>query len=93
MTTQKNKIQILTNALSMREEEIFNYQIDIENFKRAIKKTEIEYKDNPEIQEFKAHLENLLKENCLQQTKSRIIRDVIKEQLFELTGDLCFTSN
>jgi hypothetical protein len=93
MTTQENKLKVLTSALAMREEEIFNYQIDIDNFKRAIKKIEIEYKDNTEIQEFKTQLEKLLEENYLQQTKSRIIRDVLKEQLFELTGDPCFTPN
>jgi hypothetical protein len=91
MTTQTKKVSILKQALEAREEEIFSYQIDIDNFERAIKKIEIEYKEDVNMQDFKANLCNLLKENKAQQAKSIIIHAVIKEQLFELTGELCFT--
>lgn len=91
MTTQAKKIDILKNALKTREEEIFSYQIDIDNFERAIKKIEIECKTDATMQDFKDHLCNLLRDNRTQQAKAIIIHDVIKEQLFELTGESCFT--
>lgn len=90
--TQK-KIEILKANLLTREGEVFNYQIDIDNFERAIKKIEIEYQENPEMYNFGVNLTRLLKENKEQQSKAQLILDVIKEQLFELTGDPCFTSN
>ncbi len=91
MSKQEKKINILKHALEVREEEIFSYQIDIDNFERAIKKIEIEYKEDTNMQSFKENLYKLLKENKEQQAKSIIIHDVIKEQLFELTGETCFT--
>lgn len=91
MPKQEKKIDILKHALKGREEEIFSYQIDIDNFERAIKKIEIEYEEDTNMQSFKEHLHKLLKENKEQQTKAIIIHDVIKEQLFELTGEACFT--
>jgi len=91
MSKQEKKINILKHALEVREEEIFSYQIDIDNFERAIKKIEIEYKEDTNMQSFKENLYKLLKENKEQQAKSIIIYDVIKEQLFELTGESCFT--
>lgn len=91
MSKQEKKINILKHALEVREEEIFSYQIDIDNFERAIKKIEIEYKEDTNMQSFKENLYKLLKENKEQQAKSIIIYDVIKEQLFELTGETCFT--
>jgi len=93
MTTQAKKVSILKQALAAREEEIFSYQIDIDNFERAIKKIEIEYEEDVNMQDFKGNLRNLLKENKAQQAKAIIIHAVIKEQLFELTGELCFTSD
>lgn len=91
MSKQEKKINILKHALEVREEEIFSYQIDIDNFERAIKKIEIEYKEDTNMQSFKENLYKLLKENKEQQAKAIIIYDVIKEQLFELTGESCFT--
>lgn len=91
MTTKTKKIDILKNALEVREEEIFSYQIDIDNFERAIKKIEIEYERDSNMQEFKENLRNLLRDNQAQQAKAIIIHAVIKEQLFELTGESCFT--
>lgn len=91
MSKQEKKISILKHALGGREEEIFSYQIDIDNFERAIKKIETEYEEDTNMQSFKEHLHKLLKENKEQQAKAVIIHDVIKEQLFELTGEACFT--
>lgn len=79
-----NKKEILKEALEAREREIFEYQINIDNFERAIKKIQIEHIGNEEIVKFGQHIDGLLNSNRIEQTKAKIIRDVIAEQLQEL---------
>lgn len=80
-----NKIDILKAALSARDDEILNYQINIDNYACAIKKINEMYRGNDEIslamQEFKAQLENIHLSSVIEQTKAKIIRDVISDQL------------
>jgi len=82
MTSDKNKT--LQSALEQRHEEIFNYQINIDNYTRAIAKIDAEHADNPAMVEFKARLEELLESSKTEQLKAIIIRDVIAEQIAEL---------
>lgn len=79
-----DKKVVLSSSLEAREEEIFHYQIDIDNFQRAIKKIDSEYTDDQSLNDFKEHLSNLLEANKREQRKAIIIRDVIAEQLEEL---------
>ena len=79
-----HKLEILKEALTGRDQEILNYQINIDNFERAIKKIKEEYMDNAEIVQFGQHLHGLLESNVIEQTKAKIIRDVIAEQIQEL---------
>lgn len=79
-----NKREILVNALVGRDEEIFNYQINIDNYERAIEKIDKEYGDKPEIIEFRDYLIHLTESNKTEQLKTRIIRDVIADQLDEM---------
>ena len=78
-----NKKQILEEALKVRKEEVLQYEINIENFKRAIKKIETNYESNVNLAPFKSQLIQLVEENETQQLKAMIIRDVIAEQLGE----------
>jgi hypothetical protein len=78
-----DKKQILEEALKVRKQEVLQYEINIENFKRAIKKIETNYANNVNLAPFKSQLIQLVEENEIQQLKSIIIRDVITEQLGE----------
>jgi len=80
----QTKHQILQSALDQRQDEVLNYQINIDNYTRAIAKIDAEYADNPAIAEFKARLQDLLASSETEQLKAIIIRDVIAEQIAEL---------
>jgi hypothetical protein len=79
-----DKLQTLRSALECRNDEIANYQINIDNYIRAIDKINTEYIGNSAIIEFKDHLTNLLASHKIEQLKAIIIRDVIADQLNEL---------
>ena len=74
-----NKRNILEQALHQRNDEVLSYQIDIDNFARAIEKIG----DDKDMQSFKEELQTLLKNATYEQRKATIIRDVIREQLEE----------
>jgi len=78
-----NKFETLRSALIGRENEILEYQINIDNYSRAINKINNEYKDNSAMIEFRNQLQDLLESHKTEQLKSIIIRDVIVEQLNE----------
>ncbi len=78
------KLETLKTALEGRNDEILNYQINIDNYERAIDKINAEHADNPAIVEFRDQLTNLLESSKTEQLKSIIIRDVIADQITEL---------
>ena len=78
------KLEFLKEALEGRDEEVMNYQINIDNFERGIKKINDEYPDNEDLRKFKTNLIQLLDDNKRQQLRSIIIRDVIRDQINEL---------
>ena len=71
------KEETLQLALKSREEEVLHYQINIDNYVRAIEKA----KADIELHEFADRLEELLASSRLEQKKAAIMRDVIREQL------------
>ena len=79
-----NKKEILSQALTQRDDEILNYQVNIDNYTRAIEKINNEHKDNEKLEPFLNNLYDLLDSSKLEQLKSIIIRDVIQDQLREL---------
>jgi len=79
-----NKLQILQEALEPRNDEILNYQINIDNYTRAIDKINTQYVDNPDLIEFRDKLAVEVKNHKTEQLKSIIIRDVIADQINEL---------
>ena len=79
-----NKLETLKSALAARQDEIFGYQVNIDNYKRAIAKIEALYADNPAIAQFRDQLLELLEQHETEQLKAIIIRDVIAEQITEL---------
>jgi len=78
------KLETLKAALDGRNDEILNYQININNYERAIAKINAEHADKPAIVEFRDQLTNLLESSKTEQLKSIIIRDVIADQVTEL---------
>ena len=70
--------ELLESSLAAREREIIEYQVNIDNFRLAIKQVE-----DADLQEFKAQLQNLLASSLLEQKKAQIMHDVIKHQLEE----------
>ncbi len=73
------KLEILKPALEARENDILGYQINIDNYTLAIAKMEAE--NDPDLFDFCKSLKELLKTEKLEQKKSKIIYDVIKQQL------------
>lgn len=79
-----NKLETLQSALAAREEEIDGYQINIDNYVRAIAKINAEHADNFAMVEFRDRLTDMLESHKTEQLKAIIIRDVIADQLSEL---------
>jgi hypothetical protein len=75
-----DKKQILTDALSQREQEILGYQINIDNYTLAIEMA----KEDPDLADFSQNLHNLLASSILEQKKAKIMYEVIKKQVEEL---------
>jgi hypothetical protein len=79
-----NKLETLQPALEGRNEEIMGYQINIDNYIRAIAKINAEYANNPAMIEFRDRLADMLEAHKIEQLKAIIIRDVIADQIVEL---------
>lgn len=75
-----NKKEILTNALTQREEEILGYQINIDNYTIAIELA----KEDTDLAPFVQQLQDLLSSSILEQKKAKIMLQVIQQQLEEL---------
>jgi SMC interacting uncharacterized protein involved in chromosome segregation len=79
-----NKLETLQSNLTARDEEIMGYQINIDNFTRAIAKIDLEHLGNVPMQQFRDQLQSNLDSSLIEQLKSKIIREVIADQLQEL---------
>lgn len=71
------KLEILTNAKAAREQEVLEYQINADSYVLAIE----QIAENPDMQEFKAHLNSLLASTRKEQAKAQLMLDVINIQL------------
>jgi hypothetical protein len=74
------QLEILNNALEMRDREITEYQVNIDNYTRAIAKIA---DDDVAMLPFKEQLQELLRTSLVEQRKCQIIREVIADQLAE----------
>lgn len=72
-----NKEETLRSAIDARIQEDFEYQFNIDNFKRGI----VICEGDPELVEFKQQLKELLRSNLLEQKKNRVILQALQEQL------------
>lgn len=78
MNLEEERIQILKDNLLVRQREVMHYQINIDNYRLAIKKIE---SNQPELFEFANHLKDLLQSSLREQAKEKLMVDVIAEQL------------
>tara|TARA_R100000406_G_C3114962_1_gene125302 strand:- start:391 stop:639 length:249 start_codon:yes stop_codon:yes gene_type:complete len=76
-----DKLETLSTALAAREEEIFNYQVNIDNFTLALAKIKKEHAGKRGMKEFSKDLTKRLEETKVEQLKAIIIRDVLADQL------------
>lgn len=77
-----NKIEILTQAVSAREQEVVGYQINIDNYTLAIDHIDsMASDDRAELQEFREQLRVLLQSEILEQKKANVMLFVIKQQV------------
>ena len=83
MTIMK-KLESLQSALDSRNDELLGYQINIDNYTRAIDKINAEHQSNPAMIEFRDRLADMLESHKTEQLKAMIIRDVIADQLNEM---------
>jgi hypothetical protein len=73
---------MLTQAKTMREQEIFEYQINIDNFKIALQNiAAMPAEERQSVSEFEAQLSKLLNDNLREQKKAQIMLDAINAQL------------
>lgn len=75
-----NKRDILLENLSARKKQIIFYQINIENYKRAMEKS----KNDPDLAEFFRKLSELLGTEIIECKKEQIMVDVLEDQLKEM---------
>lgn len=76
-----NKTEILTTAKTHRESEVFQHQINIDNYTLAIAEIEAHHADKPHMQAFADRLRDLLKSSIEEQDKERVLLKVINMQL------------
>ena len=84
LTDPMKKLEILKPALEGRHSEVLHYQVNIDNYTRAIAKIDAEHAGNPAMVEFRDRMQDLLESSKTEQLKAIIIRDVIAEQIAEL---------
>lgn len=72
--------ETLLQNIQVRRDEVAEYEFNNENFRRAIN----EVGDDPELQEFKEHLKQLLTSSMLEQKKAQTILTVMEQRLGEL---------
>ena len=79
-----DKTSFFSEILERRNKDIEMYQINIDNYQRAIDKIDNLYSEKEGMDEFKTQLIELLRTSKIEQLKEIIMRDVIEEQLNKL---------
>ena len=72
---------ILTAERDRRQNEVTNYQINIDNYRLAIAEIDATCADKPHMVEFRARLQHLLDTSIQEQEKEAVLLKVISRQL------------
>lgn len=76
------KNEILENAVKIREQEIIDYQINIDNYTLALEEiSKLDQDEQIELSDFADKLKNLLASEKLEQKKSKIMLVVLQKQI------------
>ena len=79
-----DKKTFFSEILEQRTKDIEMYQINIDNYQRAIDKIDNLHSEKEGMSEFREQLIELLKTTKIEQLKEIIMRDVIQDQLNQL---------
>lgn len=71
---------ILSQALAAREQEVLEYQINIDNYRLAI----VEAGKDPDLADFANRLRELLGSSVLEQKKAKVMLTVVEQQLEQI---------
>ena len=82
MNLEQERIQILKDNLVARQREVMHYQINIDNYRLAMRK--IESGNLTDLAEFASQLKELLNSSIKEQAKEQLLAEVILEQLKEV---------
>jgi hypothetical protein len=74
-----NRLEILSQSLVAREQEVMGYQINIDNYTLAIE--HIKSTGDSDLDDFLKKLESLLTSEKLEQKKAMVMHHVVKKQL------------
>jgi len=83
MNLEQERIDILTQAAEGREREVMQYQINIDNFSRAVAEIEANHSHEPHMVEYAERMRDLHHSSLIEQAKERILLKVIRDQLEE----------
>ena len=81
MDLEQERIDMLTAAAEGREREVMHYQINIDNYARAIAEIEAEHAGSDALSDFANQLRDLLASSIIEQAKERIMLKVLRDQL------------
>lgn len=80
-----SRVETLTAALSAREDEVLNYQINIDNYRAAMQKIEARYSGDTDLDRamssFYEQLKQLHDASVIEREKASIMLEVIRDQL------------
>ncbi len=79
MDLEQERLDILRSAAEHRAREVMHYQINIDNYRRAL----AEIKGDHKLADFAENLRGLLTSSIQEQAKERIMLKVIQDQLEE----------
>lgn len=83
MNLEQERIDTLTQAAEGRERGVMQYQINIDNFSRAIAEIEANHAHEPHMVEYADHMRELHRTSLIEQAKERVLLKVIRDQLEE----------
>ena len=82
MENTQTRNEIITAALDGRKQEVLGYQINIDNYTRALEKISLlSADDRAELSGFTEQLRTLLTSEKLEQKKAKIMLEVLQEQV------------
>jgi hypothetical protein len=74
------RLEMLTQNKEMREQEVAEYQFQIDTYTIAVEHSA----NNPDMVEYRQHMQNMLEANLREQAKSQLMLDVVNIQISRL---------